>query len=71
MTFRNKCYLHNDSDILVQVVLLTGEVAGNSWHVATHQPHGEGQAMVLEDVCHQIHMVGVFAGLVGCCVETA
>lgn len=57
--------------ILAEAVLLTGKVAGNPWHVATHQPYSEGQAMVLEDVGHQVHMAGVFAGLVGCCIEAA
>lgn len=56
---------------LVSTAPLTGKVAGDPRHVATHEPHGEGQAVVFEDVCHQVHVVGAFAGLMSCCVETS
>lgn len=57
--------------ILVQMAPLTSEVAGDARHVATHQPHCERKTVVLEDVCHQVHMVGAFASFVCCCVETS
>lgn len=50
---------------------LTGKVAGHPGHVATHQPHSDGQAMVLEDVGHQVYVVGILAAFLCCCVEAA
>lgn len=57
--------------LLVLADLLTSKVAGDSRHVATHQPYSDGQAVVLENVRHQVHMIGAFAGLVCCCVESS